>query len=166
MKGQILKERLLRVFCSMILQAFVLGAGLGKRLRPLTEEIPKPLVPVFQKPLITFALDHLAAAGVKSFVINTHHLPAPFETFFTDGAYRTHILVVRGSLDNPETFRVNAAETLRGLTPDFVLKPRDIVYVARKPWAIAQDLLQAAQSDFLRAAVVTWTGQNIGSFSQ
>ena len=62
----------------MITQAFVLGAGLGLRLRPLTEELAKPLVPIFQKPLITFALDHLIAAGVKSFVINTHHLPGTF----------------------------------------------------------------------------------------
>ncbi len=71
----------------MITQAFVLGAGLGTRLRPLTEDVPKPLVPVFQKPLITFALDHLAAAGVQSFVINTHHLPTEFETVFADGRY-------------------------------------------------------------------------------
>ncbi len=72
----------------MITQAFVLGAGLGTRLRPLTEDVPKPLVPVFQKPLITFALDHLAAAGVQSFVINTHHLPEKFESFFAGGVYR------------------------------------------------------------------------------
>jgi NDP-sugar pyrophosphorylase family protein len=71
----------------MVTQAFVLGAGLGLRLRPLTEDLPKPLVPIFQKPLITFALDHLAAAGVKSFVINTHHLPAAFERLFVDGLY-------------------------------------------------------------------------------
>ncbi len=72
----------------MISQAFVLGAGLGRRLRPLTDDLPKPLVPVFQKPLITFALDHLTAAGVKSFVINTHYLPAEFEMFFAAGNYR------------------------------------------------------------------------------
>ena len=71
----------------MIEQAFVLGAGLGLRLRPLTEDLPKPLVPIFGKPLISFALDHLAAAGVKSFVINTHHLPAQFETLLVDGRY-------------------------------------------------------------------------------
>ena len=47
----------------MITQAFVLGAGLGLRLRPLTDDLPKPLVPIFQKPLITFALDQLAAAA-------------------------------------------------------------------------------------------------------
>lgn len=74
----------------MITQAFVLGAGLGMRLRPLTEELPKPLIPIFQKPLITFALDHLIAAGVKSFVINTHHLEAAFKTLFADATYGGH----------------------------------------------------------------------------
>jgi mannose-1-phosphate guanylyltransferase len=74
----------------MITQAFVLGAGLGTRLRPLTEDLPKPLIPVFQKPLITFVLDHLIAAGVKSFVVNTHHRPETFREFFADGNYRGH----------------------------------------------------------------------------
>lgn len=73
----------------MIDQAFVLGAGLGTRLRPLTEEIPKPLVPISGKRLITFAFDHLAAAGVKSFVVNTHHLPDEFERTFASGRYRS-----------------------------------------------------------------------------
>jgi len=72
----------------MITHAFVLGAGLGTRLRPLTEDLPKPLIPIFQKPLITFALDHLIAAGVHSFVINTHHRPAPFRELFPDASYR------------------------------------------------------------------------------
>ena len=40
-----------------IKQAFVLGAGLGTRLRPLTDDLPKPLIPIYQKPLITFALE-------------------------------------------------------------------------------------------------------------
>ena len=74
----------------MITQAFVLGAGLGTRLRPLTDELPKPLLPIFQKPLITFALDHLIAAGVQRFVINTHHLSTHLETLFAEGSYRDH----------------------------------------------------------------------------
>jgi NDP-sugar pyrophosphorylase family protein len=74
----------------MITHAFVLGAGLGTRLRPLTEELPKPLIPIFQKPLITFALDHLIAAGVESFIINTHHCGAVFEQLFPDRSYRGH----------------------------------------------------------------------------
>jgi NDP-sugar pyrophosphorylase family protein len=66
----------------LIKQAFVLGAGLGKRLRPLTDDLPKPLIPIFGKPLITFAIDHLCSIGVESFVINTHHLPGHFDEIF------------------------------------------------------------------------------------
>ena len=58
--------------------AFVLGAGLGTRLRPLTDSRPKPLVPVFNKPLITFAFDHLLHAGVGKLVVNTHHRPEAY----------------------------------------------------------------------------------------
>ena len=72
----------------MITQAFVLAAGLGTRLRPLTDELPKPLVPIFQKPLITFALDHLIATGIRRFVVNTHRLPHLFERQFAEKNYR------------------------------------------------------------------------------
>jgi mannose-1-phosphate guanylyltransferase len=97
----------------MITQAFVLSAGLGMRLRPLTEDLPKPLIPVFQKPLITFVLDHLIAAGVQSFVINTHHRPEAFREFFSGGSYRGHpvelvhepeILGTGGGIKNVERF--------------------------------------------------------------
>ena len=47
----------------------MLAAGLGTRLRPLTEHLPKPLIPVGLKPLITFAFDHLIAdLGVEEFI--------------------------------------------------------------------------------------------------
>lgn len=68
--------------------AFVLGAGLGTRLRPLTNVIPKPLLPIFGKRLITFALDHLIASGIERFVINTHHLSEQFADLFSGDAYR------------------------------------------------------------------------------
>ena len=70
-----------------ITQAFVLGAGLGMRLRPLTEALPKPLIPILQKPLITFALDHLIELGIASFIINTHRLPEAFEEMFPESSY-------------------------------------------------------------------------------
>src|SRR6266487_3701189 len=72
----------------MITQAFVLGAGLGTRLRPLTEDLPKPLVPIFQKPLITFAFDHLIDLGVETFFVNTHHRPERFAQLFARSTYR------------------------------------------------------------------------------
>jgi|SRR5438270_12612439 len=71
-----------------ISQAFVLGAGLGTRLRPLTEELPKPLVPIFQKPLITFALDHLIDLGIQKIFINTHRLPETFAAAFPGNRHR------------------------------------------------------------------------------
>jgi NDP-sugar pyrophosphorylase family protein len=70
-----------------ITQAFVLGAGLGTRLRPLTDDLPKPLIPIFQKPLITFALDHLIEVGVERFIINIHRLPESFESLFPENSY-------------------------------------------------------------------------------
>lgn len=59
----------------MIRKAFLPGAGLGTRLRPLTDRLPKPLVPLFHRPLIAWALDACRAAGIDDVAINTHHLP-------------------------------------------------------------------------------------------
>jgi len=64
-----------------------LAAGLGTRLRPLTEEVPKPLMPIFQKPLVTFAFDHLIGVGVNRLVINTHRHPQLFQDFFAAREY-------------------------------------------------------------------------------
>ncbi len=91
-------------------QAFILGAGLGTRLRPLTEKLPKPLVPVANRPLITFALDHLIEdLGTESFLINTHHCPEKYDEAFPDCSYHEHEIAFRheptlldtaGGLDN------------------------------------------------------------------
>ncbi|MEI8037754.1 MAG: sugar phosphate nucleotidyltransferase [Verrucomicrobiota bacterium] len=62
-------------------QAFILGAGLGNRLRPLTDRLPKPLVPLFHRPLAAWALDACARAGIRRFAINTHHLPDAWNGF-------------------------------------------------------------------------------------
>src|SRR5438067_981701 len=72
---------------SVITQAFVLAAGLGIRLRPLTDDLPKPLVPIFQKPLITFAFDHLLAAGIDRLIVNTHRHPERFREMFPESNY-------------------------------------------------------------------------------
>jgi NDP-sugar pyrophosphorylase family protein len=96
-----------------ITQAFVLAAGLGMRLRPLTDELPKPLIPIFQKPLVTFALDHLISVGVHRFVINTHRHPELFQDFFTAREYggfpttlvhEPDLLETGGGIKNAESY--------------------------------------------------------------
>lgn len=62
-------------------QAFILGAGLGNRLRPLTGRLPKPLVPLFHRPLTAWTMDACARLGITRFAINTHHLPEAWEGF-------------------------------------------------------------------------------------
>lgn len=64
----------------MIRKAFLPGAGLGTRLRPLTDTLPKPLVPLFHRPLIEWAMEACRTAGITDFAINTHHLPEKWET--------------------------------------------------------------------------------------
>jgi NDP-sugar pyrophosphorylase family protein len=86
-----------------ITQAFVLAAGLGTRLRPLTEDLPKPLIPIFQKPLITFVLDHLIDAGVERLIINTHRHHELFENSFRDHEYNGHSVALIHEPDLLET---------------------------------------------------------------
>ncbi len=74
---------------------FIPGAGLGTRLRPLTESLPKPLLPVGGRPLITYAMDHCLTAGVRRFLVNTHHLAAAYEAAFPDGSWRGAPIIFR-----------------------------------------------------------------------
>jgi mannose-1-phosphate guanylyltransferase len=70
------------------MRAMILAAGLGKRLRPLTDQLPKPLVPVVGKPNIVRTIEHLAACGIREIVINLHHLPEAIRAVLGDGSSR------------------------------------------------------------------------------
>lgn len=68
--------------------AFILGAGLGTRLLPLTRDIPKPLLPLNGRPIITYAMDHLIGAGIERFIVNTHHLADRYDEMFPGRQWR------------------------------------------------------------------------------
>jgi N-acetyl-alpha-D-muramate 1-phosphate uridylyltransferase len=72
-------------------KAMVLAAGLGLRMRPLTERMPKPLVPVAGRPLLDHVLDKLNDAGVTEAVVNVHYLP---DQIADHVASRTHPRVI------------------------------------------------------------------------
>jgi mannose-1-phosphate guanylyltransferase len=65
----------------MTTRALLLAGGLGTRLRPLTDTVPKCLVPVGGQPILTWWLDALEAAGITEALINTHHLPDPVRAY-------------------------------------------------------------------------------------
>ena len=102
----------------MIRTAFVLGAGLGTRLKSLTARRPKPLIPVVNRPLISHAFDHLLGAGVERLVVNTHWRAEAYGTAFPDASHRgapiafrhesPEVLETAGGIKNVEDLVVGA----------------------------------------------------------
>lgn len=67
------------------MKAMILAAGLGKRMRPLTDTLPKPLLPVGGKPLMMYHIERLKELGVREFIINTAYLGEKIEELLGDG---------------------------------------------------------------------------------
>ena len=67
------------------MKALVLAAGLGERVRPLTEKVPKPMLEVGGRPLIHYALAMLRRAGITEVAINVHHLAGVIQRGLRDG---------------------------------------------------------------------------------
>ena len=102
-------------------KAMVLAAGLGKRMRPITERIPKPLVQVAGKPLIDWGLDALAGAGVGEAVVNVHHL-APQLVAHLEGWPRPRVMISDESEELLDSAGgIVKALPMLGASPFFVL---------------------------------------------
>jgi mannose-1-phosphate guanylyltransferase len=88
------------------LRALLLAAGLGTRLRPITDHIPKCLVPIQGKPLLGYWLDRLLSNGIDRVLINTHYLPAVVRDYalttpwsdFIDLVYEERLLGTAGTV--------------------------------------------------------------------
>ncbi|NPA68446.1 MAG: nucleotidyltransferase family protein [Chlorobi bacterium] len=66
------------------MKAFILAAGLGTRLKPLTDDKPKALVKLNGKPMLEHVIQNLKKAGINNFVINVHHFADKIETFLKE----------------------------------------------------------------------------------
>ena len=69
------------------MKAMIFAAGLGTRLKPITDALPKALVQVFGKPLLQHVIEKLVAAGFDEIVINVHHFPEQIIRFLQDNDY-------------------------------------------------------------------------------
>jgi NDP-sugar pyrophosphorylase family protein len=67
-----------------MVKAMVFAAGIGSRLRPLTDKCPKPLIPIGGQPVIWYTLERLRSAGIYDVVVNVHHLADMLETWLAD----------------------------------------------------------------------------------
>jgi mannose-1-phosphate guanylyltransferase len=76
------------------LKALLLAAGLGSRLRPITDTIPKCLVPINGKPLLQYWLENLTKVGVDKFIINTSYLSEQVNDFIKNSIYRDSVELV------------------------------------------------------------------------
>lgn len=76
------------------MKALLLSAGFGTRLRPLTDSIPKCLVPIHGKPLLGIWFDLLFPGGVEAALVNTHYLPEPVQAFVAGSPWRDKVTLV------------------------------------------------------------------------
>lgn len=106
--------------------AVILCAGEGTRLRPLTYEIPKPLLHVGGRPLLGWNLEVLARAGVEDVVINLHHKPERIMSFLGDGA--NFGVTVHYSFEEELLGTAGALDRMRGhLSERFLVVYGDVV---------------------------------------
>lgn len=108
--------------------AVVLVGGFGTRLRPLTNEIPKPMLPVLHRPMIVRLVERLALAGVSDVVLALGFKPEPFQDAFPDGSHgdvRVHYAVEPEPLDTAGA--IGFAARAVGVDDTFIVANGDII---------------------------------------
>ncbi len=106
----------------------ILAAGFGTRLKPLTLNLPKPMFPLLNRPLLEHSLNFLSSQGIREIIVNVHHLPDEITKYFGDGAdFGVHlefsreeeILGTAGGLKKAQPFLEN--ETFLLINSDILL---------------------------------------------
>ena len=95
------------------MKAMILAAGKGTRLLPLTGLRPKPLLPIYNTPILNLTIDQLRQTGATDIIINTHHLNQNMNTFLQantssrvniTSSYEPDLLGTAGAIKNVEAF--------------------------------------------------------------
>ena len=80
---------------------------------------------------------------------------------FSERAWLSRVLVIRGSFIKPKTYIIDVQRVLAAKDKDFKLEPKDIVYVADRPWLLAEDVLKDAMAAFTSSASTNWISQHL-----
>ncbi len=126
------------------MKAMLLAAGLGTRLQPLTNTLPKPMLPVLNRPLIGWIVEHAMAAGVRDFIVNLHYLPEVIEGYLPEAfpdatftfSFEPEILGTGGAL--------RKVRALLEKDDDFFLANGDTIQ--RPPFAALRSARQATEA--------------------
>ena len=68
------------------IRAMVMAAGAGTRLRPLTHQVPKPMVPIANRPVLEYTIENLKRHGIVDVILNLHSYPELIKNYFKDGS--------------------------------------------------------------------------------
>src|SRR3989344_3313615 len=146
------------------MKALLLSAGIGTRLKPLTDNLPKVMIPLNGKPCLQYHIENLKKQGIKEFAINTHYLPEKIKEHFEDGkkfgvriAYseeRPDILGTSGALNNfrnffDDTFLIVYADVLANF------KIQDLIDVHKKNNSLLTMALDSKRKMANKGAVVS-----------
>ena len=121
------------------MKTMILAAGYGTRLRPVTYTLPKPMVPLCNRPLIGWAVESFLAAGVREFVVNVHHLPEAIESY------------LRERYEGEATFQFSYEAEILG-TGGGVRRVRHLLENESDFFLVNGDTIQAAPAEALIAA--------------
>lgn len=132
------------------MKAMIFAAGLGTRLKPLTDRMPKALVPLAGKPLLRWQLEKLMDAGIRDIVVNVHHLPEQIIEYISEHCpqgcrvkisdERKHLLDTGGGLKNALALLGDGREPVLACNVD-ILSNIDVHALIRQYETIGESLL-------------------------
>lgn len=146
------------------MKALLLSAGLGTRLKPLTDNLPKVMIPLNGKPCLQHHIENLKNQGITDFAINTHYLPEKIKEYFGEGSKfgvkitysheHPEILGTAGALNNfrnffNDTFLVVYADVLANF------KIRDLIDIHKKNNSLLTMALDSKRNMTNKGAVIS-----------